>query len=104
MPESRKPPLPSDAVRAHIWVRGRVQGVGYRMYVEFEAERRNLNGWVRNCDSSKVECVFEGQRADVEAVIAWCRKGPPHALVLTVHTDWETPTGEDSGFRIRHSV
>ena len=38
----------SDHVIRHIIVRGRVQGVGYRAFVEHEAQRRGLHGWVRN--------------------------------------------------------
>ena len=71
----------SDRVIRHIVVRGRVQGVGYRAFVEDEAQQRGLRGWVRNrCDGS-VEAVFAGPITDVEAAIEACRCGPFSARV-----------------------
>jgi len=59
----------SDRVIRHIVVRGRVQGVGYRAFVEDEARQRGLEGWVRNRRDGSVEAVFAGPAADVEAAI-----------------------------------
>jgi acylphosphatase len=58
---------------------------------------------VGNIPDGRVEAVFEGERAVVEAMIAWCRKGPPAARVNSVEVIWEEPTGE-VGFGIRHSA
>lgn len=103
-PSAPATPPAAETARAHVWVWGRVQGVGFRMYAEFEATRRKLTGWVRNSDDDKVECVFEGPRPDVEAAVAWCRKGPPGGRVSGMQVEWEKPTGESDGFSIRHSV
>ncbi len=65
----------------HILVRGRVQGVGYRAFVEHEALRRGLQGWVRNCRDGSVEAVFAGPQEVVDAIIAACRRGPYAARV-----------------------
>ena len=65
----------------HVVVRGRVQGVGYRAFVEDEAQGRGLRGWVRNRRDGSVEAVFSGPRGDVEAVIEACRRGPYSAHV-----------------------
>jgi acylphosphatase len=92
-----------DLARAHVRIRGRVQGVCFRMGVEDEASSLGLSGWVRNCGHDEVECVFEGPRADVEAAVDWCRRGPPLARVTDVSVDWEIPTGE-KGFRVRGSL
>ena len=54
-----------DIIR-HIIARGRVQGVGYRAFVEDEAHRLGLRGWVRNRRDGSVEAVFSGPRMDVE--------------------------------------
>ena len=70
----------NDTVR-HIVVRGRVQGVGYRAFVEDEAHRRGLRGWVRNRRDGSVEAIFSGPRNEVEAVIEACRRGPFSARV-----------------------
>ena len=61
--------------------RGRVQGVGYRAFVEDAAARRGLHGWVRNRRDGSVEAVFSGAAAAVDAMIEACRKGPPSARV-----------------------
>jgi acylphosphatase len=64
-----------DVIR-HVVFRGQVQGVGFRAFVEFEAGRRNVEGWVRNRRDGTVEALFAGPADAVEAVIAACRKGP----------------------------
>ncbi len=65
----------------HMIVRGRVQGVGYRAFVEHEALRRGLQGWVRNCRDGSVEALFAGPPAVVADMIAACRRGPFSARV-----------------------
>jgi acylphosphatase len=65
----------------HVMFHGRVQGVGFRAFVEYTAGQRRLQGWVRNRRSGTVEAVFSGKAADVDAVIEACRKGPPSARV-----------------------
>jgi acylphosphatase len=65
----------------HVVVRGRVQGVGYRAFVEDEAIRRGLEGWVRNRRDGAVEALFAGPAATVEAMVAACRSGPFGARV-----------------------
>jgi len=90
-------------VRAHVWIAGRVQGVAFRAYTVDEASVRGVTGWVGNIPDGRVEAVFEGERAVVEAMIAWCRKGPPAARVSSVEVTWEEPRGE-VGFAIRYST
>ncbi len=68
----------------HVTVRGGVQGVGFRMWVEDMAQAKALEGWVRNRRDGAVEAVFAGPDDAVEAVIAECRNGPPSARVETV--------------------
>jgi acylphosphatase len=60
----------------HVIVRGRVQGVGFRAFVEHQALSCGIEGWVRNRRDGTVEAVFAGDPASVEAIIAACRKGP----------------------------
>ena len=90
------------AVRAHVVVRGRVQGVWYRGSMQEEAERAGLAGWVRNRPDGTVEAEIEGEREDVEALIAWTRRGPPGARVSDVVVDWVAPTGARDDFAIRY--
>ena len=60
----------------HVILRGRVQGVGFRAFVEHEALSRGIEGWVRNRRDGTVEAVFAGDTASVEAMIAACKSGP----------------------------
>jgi acylphosphatase len=87
-------------VRAHLFVTGRVQGVGYRASCE-EAAGAAVTGWVRNLDDGRVEAVFEGPKEAVERMIAWCREGPPGAHVTDVTVSWESLQGERE-FRTRY--
>jgi len=88
-------------VRAHVWVSGRVQGVFFRAATVDEAAASGVEGWVRNTPDGRVEAVFEGEQSAVEAMIAWCRKGPPAARVSSVEVVWEEPKGE-YGFEMQH--
>jgi acylphosphatase len=69
------------SVIRHIVVRGRVQGVGYRAFVEAEALALGLEGWVRNCRDGTVEALLVGESAIVESMIEACRRGPYAARV-----------------------
>jgi len=89
-------------IRAHVFVAGRVQGVGFRAYTVDEAAERGVAGWVRNMPDGRVEAVFEGERAAVEAMIEWCRNGPRAARVSSVDVAWEEPRGE-IGFETRYA-
>ncbi len=89
------------AVRAHVVIRGRVQGVWYRGSMENEAERLGVSGWVRNRPDGAVEAEVEGEREAVEALIAWARHGPPAARVTDVEVQWTEPRGERGRFVVR---
>jgi acylphosphatase len=65
----------------HVVFRGRVQGVGFRAYVEDVAARTGVEGWVRNRRDGTVEAVFAGDAKAVEDTIAACRKGSYAARV-----------------------
>jgi len=65
----------------HVFIRGRVQGVGFRAFVEDEAHARHLRGWVRNRRDGSVEAVFIGSPGIVTNMIKACRMGPPSARV-----------------------
>ncbi|MGA2892999.1 MAG: acylphosphatase [Xanthobacteraceae bacterium] len=64
-----------------VVVRGRVQGVGYRVWTEVTALERGLQGWVRNRRDGAVEALFAGPTEAVLAMIEACRRGPPGARV-----------------------
>ena len=68
----------------HVTIRGRVQGVGYRAFVEREALAVGLEGWVRNCHDGSVEAVLSGPPEAVVRMIGVCRRGPFAARVDAV--------------------
>ena len=70
----------SDLIR-RVVIRGLVQGVGYRAWVEETADELKLAGWVRNCRDGSVEAVFAGEADIVEDMITRCRRGPQLARV-----------------------
>jgi acylphosphatase len=83
-------------------IRGRVQGVFYRMNTAERASVLGLAGWVRNLPDGAVEAVVEGPPDSVEALVDWCRTGPPHARVDSIDIEDEEPKGEEPPFRVRH--
>ncbi len=91
-----------EKVRAHTVISGRVQGVFFRMETKQAAERFGVSGWVKNRREGTVEAVFEGDRDCVEDVLKWCRQGPPLSRVSDVDLQWETYTGEFSGFNVTY--
>ncbi|MGB3495104.1 MAG: acylphosphatase, partial [Elainellaceae cyanobacterium] len=66
-----------DLVSAHVYISGRVQGVGYRASTTDAAALLKISGWVRNLQDGRVEALFEGSADHVEEMIRWCHKGPP---------------------------
>ena len=64
-----------------VTIRGKVQGVGYRYWVEHQAVAHGLEGWVRNCRDGSVEALFAGPENVVSNVVASCRRGPSSARV-----------------------
>jgi acylphosphatase len=85
--------------RRHVVIYGFVQGVGFRFGVERTATARGVAGWVRNRPDGTVEAVFEGERADIEALVEFCRRGPRGAEVERVDVEEESAEGL-AGFRV----
>jgi len=86
--------------RARIRVTGVVQGVFYRQATAQEANRLGVSGTVRNLADGAVEVEAEGERRAVEALVAWCRRGPPAARVEDVEVAWGAPTGAGGPFAV----
>ena len=76
----------------HVMIRGRVQGVGFRAWVEHHATASKLEGWVRNRKDGSVEALFAGSPKVVAEMIALCRHGPPSSRVEAVLNQ---PGGEE---------
>ena len=60
----------------HFLVQGRVQGVGFRWFIQREATELGLRGWVRNTEDGDLEVVAAGEEADLDELRPSLRKGP----------------------------
>ncbi len=90
-----------ERVRVHLVVSGRVQGVAFRALAADEGRRLGVAGWVRNLPDGRVEAEAEGERRAVEALVAWCRRGPPAAEVADLQVEWKAYGGELGAFEVR---
>ncbi len=101
----QEPNSENETVRAHIHVKGRVQGVGFRAHVEYVARQiGGLTGWVRNVGYDTVEAVIEGERDKVQRLIDAIQQGPRASRVDESNVEWETPTGEFPQFGVKRSL
>ena len=85
-------------ITRHLSISGRVQGVGYRMYMQRKARELGVAGWVRNRRDGGVEATVQGAPEAVEAMIAWARGGPPGAVVTDVRVS--EAEGSYTGFEM----
>jgi len=90
--------------RLEARVYGRVQGVGFRHFVNQQARALGLRGWVRNRRDGSVEVVAEGSRPALDALLAALYEGPPAARVRAVEARWGPAQGTFSDFHIRPTV
>ena len=89
-------------ILAHIFVRGKVQGVCYRAFTRELAQQLGLNGFCRNLRDGRVEVRAQGQRNSVEAMIGRLHEGPPDALIEDVEVIWEPAEKPFADFSIRY--
>ena len=88
-------------MRYHLIIKGRVQGVGYRMSAYDAANNLGITGWVRNRHDGSVEVVAESDKTTLEQLVLWAKRGPDYAEVSEVKTEELTATGEFTKFNIR---
>jgi acylphosphatase len=87
--------------RVRVIIRGLVQGVGFRWFVQRRAAALGVRGWVANRRDGGVEVEAEGVRSGLEALVDALRQGPSRAHVTDVVTAWGEGSGEHEGFVIR---
>lgn len=80
-------------------VHGRVQGVGYRYFVQSVAQKLGLSGSVRNLRDGSVECTAEGSDEALETLYGELKKGPPLSRVESVFRS-NAPAVQRKGFEI----
>jgi acylphosphatase len=93
-----------EKARLHAIVEGTVQGVGFRYFVQENAYRLNLSGWVRNRWDGTVEVTAEGERQDLEKLLQALRRGPRASTVTGVRPEWQDASGEFDYFKVKMSL
>jgi acylphosphatase len=73
-----------ERVVRHVFISGRVQGIGFRVWVERQALLHGIEGWVRNHRDGTVEALFVGRQGDVDAMVEACRRGSPLSRIARV--------------------
>ena len=67
--------------KKHLIISGKVQGVGFRYWMQNLAINNNINGWVKNKSSGDVEAVIVGQNKEIQELIKLCEIGPRLAII-----------------------
>lgn len=87
--------------RAHIFIEGHVQGVGFRHFTKTNARQSNIKGWVKNLSDGRVEAVFEGKEESIKKMIDLVKQGPRASRVDNVEVEWEAPENSFNHFDVR---
>ncbi|HVZ58944.1 MAG TPA: acylphosphatase [Patescibacteria group bacterium] len=87
--------------QVRLFVRGRVQGVGFRQFVRAKAHKLMLTGWVQNLSDGRVEVLARGPHERLSMLITDCNRGPVLAEVEDVEVRWEELGERMQGFTIR---
>jgi len=90
-------------IAKHVFLAGRVQGLGFREWLIRGARELGLAGWVRNRHDGRVEALIAGEADAVEELLRACRFGPPGSEVREIAEDFaEAPS--EPGFARRPTV
>lgn len=88
--------------RAHVFIEGRVQGVGFRHFAEVNAEEVGVHGWIKNLPDGRVEAVLEGPIDHLEELVDRLEQGPGASRVDNIDVTVEEATGEFDSFGIAY--
>ena len=91
---------PEDTLTVNMKITGKVQGVGFRFFVQQQAQELGINGWVRNISNGDVEALAQGEKADLEQFIAKVKEGPSFSRVEDVSLNWVKEAEQYFGFEI----
>lgn len=89
-------------IRRHIYISGKVQGVGFRASTRQKAKKLSVKGWVKNLFDGRVEAVIEGEKNSVKKLIDYLYKGPRFATVENVEIHNEEYQGDFESFKIQY--
>lgn len=88
-------------MKKHIFISGRVQGVGFRHFTKINARELSVKGWVKNLSDGRVEAIFQGDVHQVEELINRCKKGPRSAYVKKLEVEDADDTTDYSSFEVQ---
>jgi acylphosphatase len=88
-------------VARRVFIGGRVQGVGFRMFAAARAAAEGVHGYAKNLADGRVEALIEGDEEAVDRVELALRRGPSHAVVETFDVEEIVPTRRSTGFSTR---
>jgi acylphosphatase len=89
-------------IRAHIIVRGKVQGVYFRQNAQRICNEYGVTGWVLNANDGSVEAILEGSKNSVEDAISWFKVGPSNAHVEKIELSYDKYSGEFQDFKVSY--
>lgn len=92
----------NQKMQLYVLISGKVQGVGFRNFTQLNAKQLGVNGYAKNLPNGKVEIVAEGDKAQLDALVALVKKGPRYARVDSIEIDARAFTGEYETFGIRY--
>lgn len=87
---------------ANVIIKGKVQGVFFRVYTRDEAKRLKLKGWVKNLNDGTVEALFIGDKGSINQMIDWCHQGSPNSYVSYVSVIWLDKYMDTNDFSIQY--
>lgn len=90
----------TDLACVHILVEGRVQGVGFRYFVQAQANQLGLTGWVRNLEDGRVEILAEGGKKDLLDLLDRVRSGSRGSFISDLKFEWMEAAGNRKYFMI----
>lgn len=92
----------SRKIRRHIYISGRVQGVGFRANARDKAQILGVKGWIKNLHDGRVEAVVEGEQSSVNQMINYLKRGPSFARVENCEVKKENSKDNLHSFSIRY--
>ena len=87
-------------IKKHLIISGKVQGVGFRYWIQNLAINNNINGWVKNRSSGDVEALIIGQEKEVQKLIKQCKIGPSSATIQNIQINDYNQDCLEKGFNI----
>ena len=91
---------PKNTLTVNMKITGKVQGVGFRFFVQQQAQELDINGWVSNKSNGDVEALAQGEKADLEQFIARVKEGTTFSRVDNVNLEWMNKGEQYFGFEI----